>query len=267
MADPPHQDVWASGNSYEQYVGRWSRHVAREFLRWLDAPAGGDWLDVGCGTGALARTILDQAGARSVRGVDPSPAFIEHARAHVADERATFTVGDARSLPLEAASVDAAASALVLNFVPEPPAAVAEMARVVRPGGVVAAYVWDYAGKMELMRRFWDAAAALDPAARALDEGRRFPLCQPQPLADLFTGAGLGEVDVRPIDVPTDFRDFDDYWSPFLGGQGPAPGYAMSLDEGRRAALRDRIRSTLPITADGTIHLAARAWAVRGRRR
>jgi hypothetical protein len=119
---------------------------------------------------------------------------------------------------------------------------------------------------MELMRYFWDAAVALDPAASELDEGRRFPICQPTPLTDLFGQAGLHDVEVRSIDVPTDFRDFDDYWSPFLGGQGPAPGYAVSLDEARRIALRDRIRSKLPIAKDGRIHLVARAWAVCGRK-
>ena len=152
----------------------------------------------------------------------------------------------------------------MLNFVPQPPRAIAEMARVVRGGGTVAAYVWDYAGKMELMRYFWDAAVALDPAAADLDEGRRFPICHPAPLAELFAQAGLHTVEVRPIDVPTRFRDFDDYWSPFLGGQGPAPGYAMSLSENRRGALADRIRATLPIAEDSSINLIARAWAVRG---
>jgi len=259
------KDVWAAGRLYEPYIGRWSRLVAREFLAWIEVPAQRDWLDVGCGTGALSEVILQIAQPRSVKGIDPSAGFTEHARAHVADPRATFDVGDAQSLPLDTASRDAAVSGLVLNFVPHPEHAVAEMARVVRSGTVVAAYVWDYAGKMELMRYFWDAAAALDPAALELDEGRRFPLCQPAPLTELFAQAGLREVEVRAIDVPTRFRDFDDYWSPFLGGQGPAPGYAMSLSEERRGALRDRIRANLPIADDGSIHLIARAWAVRGR--
>ena len=139
----------------------------------------------------------------------------------------------------------------------------AELARVCRQGGVVAAYVWDYAGRMELMRHFWDAAVALDPAAVELDEGRRFPICQPGPLAALWRGAGLSNVEVRAIDVPTDFRD---YWSPFLGGQAPAPGYAMSLDEERRVRLRERIRAGLPFGPDGSIHLIARAWMARGTR-
>ena len=135
------------------------------------------------------------------------------------------------------------------------------------PEGIVAAYVWDYAGKMQLMRHFWNAAAALDPAAYDLDEGRRFPICHPEPLRELFQGAGLHQVEVRPIDIATDFQDFDDYWSPFLGGQGPAPGYAQSLSDERRAALRERIRAGLPFALDGSIPLVARAWAVRGVRR
>ena len=262
---PPRRDVWGAGDLYEPYVGRWSRLVARTFLEWLAVPDGKDWLDVGCGTGALTQTIVDRAHPSSVTGVDPAPGFIEHARAHVSGGHVRFEVGDAQSLPLGAASVDAAVSGLVLNFVPQPLRAVAEMARVVRPGGVVAAYLWDYAEKMELMRYFWDAAVALDPAAHDLDEGRRFPMCQPAPFTELFAQAGMRDTEVRAIDVPTVFRDFDDYWSPFLSGQAPAPGYAMSLSEERRAALRDRIRSRLPIESDGAIRLVARAWAVRGR--
>ena len=266
MNQSQRKPVWAAGDLYEPYVGRWSRPVARTFLEWLSVPAGMDWVDVGCGTGALTQTILAHAGPRSVKGVDPSPGFIEYAKARVTSGRASFEVGDAQSLPLDTASVDAAVSGLVLNFVPQPHRAITEMVRVTRHGGVTAAYVWDYAGKMELMRYFWDAAVALDPTAYELDEGRRSPICQPHPLTELFAQAGLHDVEVRPIDIPTNFRDFDDYWSPFLGGQGPAPGYAMSLDEARRDVLRDRIRSKLPIAEDGAIHLIARAWAVRGRK-
>ncbi len=255
---------WASGDSYEAYVGRWSRLVAREFLTWLEVPAGGRWLDVGCGTGVLARVILERVSPSEVQGIDPSEGFIAHAREQVKDERAEFRVGDAQALPYEDERFDAAVAGLVLNFVPDAARAVGEMARVTRGSGVVGAYVWDYAGEMQLMRHFWDAAVATDPTARELDEGRRFPVCKPEPLEALFRGAGLGEVEVRAIDVPTVFRDFDDYWTPFLGGQAPAPGYAMSLSEGRRAALRERIRASLPIERDGSIRLTARAWAVRG---
>ena len=223
-----------------------------------------DWLDVGCGTGALTQSILDHADPCAVKGVDASPAFLEHAKARVSDARVHFEVGDAQSLALDAASVDAAVSGLVLNFVPQPLRAASEMARVVRPGGIVAAYVWDYAGRMEMMRYFWDAAVAMDPAAYDLDEGLRFPICSPGPLAELFEQAGLRDVRTRAIDISCAFRDFDDYWSPFLGGQGPAPGYLMSLNDERRAALRELIGVRLPVNDDGSIRLIARAWSVKG---
>lgn len=263
---PRHQDVWAAGDLYEPYVGRWSRQVARVFLDWLAVPERKDWVDVDCGTGALTHTIAETRNPGSVVAIDASPGYVDYAKAHIPHPAARFQVGDARSLPLDTHSADAAVAGLVLNFVPEPARALSEMARIVRPGGAVAAYVWDYAGKMELMRYFWDAAVALAPEAQALDEGRRFPICHPTPLAALMAQAELDEVEVRPIDIPTRFRDFDDYWSPFLGGQGPAPGYAVSLDEERRTALRERIRSALPRAGDGSIPLMARAWAVRGRK-
>lgn len=263
---PQPQDVWAAGDLYEPYVGRWSRQVARAFLDWLPVPDGRDWVDVGCGTGAVIHAITEMRNPNSVVGVDASPGYVEYAKARITHPGARFEVGDARSLPLDTGSADAVVAGLVLNFVPEPMGALSEMTRVVRPGGAVAAYVWDYSGKMELMRYFWDAAVALDPEAEKLDEGRRFPICHPTPLAALVAQAGLSDVEVRPIDVPTNFRGFDDYWSPFLGGQGPAPGYAVSLSEERRSVLRERIRSALPKAEDGSIRLIARAWAVRGRK-
>ncbi|MDA2916317.1 methyltransferase domain-containing protein [Nitrospinae bacterium AH_259_B05_G02_I21] len=254
----------SDAEAYESYVGRWSRRVAHEFLGWLGVPEESHWLDVGCGTGALAQVILDVASPKQVTGIDPSEGYLWHARKDVVDDRASFEIGDARALRFGADSHDAVVGGLIFNFVPDVRQGVAEMTRITRSGGIVGGYVWDYADKMQLMRHFWDAAAALDPEAVDLDEGRRFPLCKPGPLKELFETAGLRDVDVRAIDVPTHFRDFDDYWSPFLGGQFPAPGYAMSLDEERRVDLRERIRSNLPIEADGSIRLVARAWAVRG---
>jgi hypothetical protein len=138
------------------------------------------------------------------------------------------------------------------------------MQRVARPGATLAAYVWDYADGMQMLRAFWDAAASLDPAARDLDEGRRFALCAPGALVSAFQRAGLRRVEGRTIEVPTRFSSFDDYWSPFLGGQGPAPSYVAGLDTARQAALRDRLQATLPIQADGSLVLVARAWAARG---
>jgi len=259
-------DVWASGDAYEPYVGRWSRLVARQFVTWLGVPENKEWLDVGSGTGALCEVILAIASPRHVTGVDPSDGFVSFARHKVTDGRTTFQVGDAQKLLLADGSFDATVSGLVINFIPDQEKAVNEMKRVTRPRGVIGAYVWDYAGEMQLMRHFWNAAVALDPNAAPLDEGRRFPVCSPEPLAALFRKAGLAEVNTRSIDVPTIFRNFDDYWTPFLGGQAPAPGYCMSLSEDGRVALRDHIRANLPIKSDGSIHLIARAWAVRGLR-
>jgi SAM-dependent methyltransferase len=192
--------------------------------------------------------------------------MMRHARATVEDPRATFLPGTAASTGLEDGAVDVAVSALVLNFVPDLGEALAEARRVVSPGGTVAAYIWDYAEGMQLLRRFWDAAVDLDPAAGALDEAVRFPIAAADPLASAFTTAGFEGVDVRPIVVPTVFADFDDLWTPFAGGAGPAPGYAASLSEPDRDALRDHLRSSVPEMADGSIPLTARAWAVRGRR-
>jgi len=262
----PRDDGWKAGDLYEPYVGRWSRRVADAFLAWIAVPADADWADVGCGTGALSDAIFSTARPASIRGFDPSAGFLQFAQRRLSHPAVTFAVADARSLPLAPDSVDATVAGLVINFVPDPLAAVREMARITRPDGTVAAYVWDYGDRMELMRFFWDAAVALDPAAEALDEGRRFPICRPGPLQELFNGAGLRDVTTRPIDIATNFAGFDDFWSPFLGGQGPAPAYAMSLGEDRRDALRERIRSALPMRDDGSIHLIARAWAVRGRK-
>jgi SAM-dependent methyltransferase len=260
----PMKEAWENGLTYETYVGRWSRLVALEFLKWLDPLAGVDWLDIGCGSGALSQTILDVAAPRKVKGVDQSEGYIDYTRRAIQDDRAQFEVGDAQALPVDSEAYDAVVSGLALNFIPQAGRAVAEMRRAARFGGVVAAYVWDYAGKMQFMRHFWNAASALDPAAYELDEGRRFPICQPEPLKELFRAGGLKEVEVTAIDISTDFRDFEDYWTPFLGSQGPAPGYAASLSEERRLALRERIRAGLPFALDGSIPLIARAWAVRG---
>jgi SAM-dependent methyltransferase len=255
-------DTWERGSPYERYIGRWSRQVAPLFLSWLKVPAGRSWLDVGCGTGALCAAIVDCCSPSRVAAVEPSEGFLETARENLAG-RVALEHGSATAIPLEDDSVDVVVSGLVLNFVPDHRAALAEMARVTRSGGTVAAYVWDYSGRMELIRIFWDAAVELDPDAANLDEGNRFPLCRPTALETLFQSAGLDRVEVKPIDVATEFASFDDYWQPFLGGQGPAPAYAMSLDERSRAQLRDRIRERIPTAASGAISLTARAWATR----
>jgi SAM-dependent methyltransferase len=262
MAAPLISDTWERGDPYEQYVGRWSRRVALQFLSWLKIPAGRRWLDVGCGTGALSAAILDQCAPVSVIAVEPSEGFLEKAKEQLGS-RVLLRRGSAAEIPLDDRSVDVTVSGLVLNFVPNGRAAVSEMARVTAPRGTIAAYVWDYSGKMELMRHFWDAAVELNPEAAKLDEGVRFPVCRPEALTELFAGAGLRGVEVTAIDVTTSFAGFEDYWRPFLGGQGPAPAYAMALDDTERGRLAKRIRERLSIQADGSISLTARAWAMR----
>ena len=257
-------DSWDDGLAYEDYVGRTSRLVAAQFVECLAVPAGSSWLDFGCGGGALTHAILAEGSPRLVIGCDRSAGYVDHARRHTSDARAQFQVATLDDLPRMDQGFDVCVSGLVLNFLPSAVDALVALAARVRRGGTIAAYVWDYAEGMQLMREFWDAAVALDPTARALDEGVRFPLCKPDPLRRSFESAGLQDVDVISIDVPTVFRNFDDYWQPFLGGQGPAPGYAMHVSPERREALREAIQQRLPIDADGQIPLTARAWAARG---
>jgi SAM-dependent methyltransferase len=257
--------MWTTGDAYEAYIGRWSRRIAAMFVRQLDAPASRRWLDVGCGTGALTSAVLEAGHPAEVVGVDPSEGFLKTARAGVTDPRASFKAADARALPFPDGRFDVVVSGLVLNFVPEPAKAAAEIARVTAPGGVAAAYVWDLAEGMELIRHFWEAAAELDAATVAeLDEGRRFTLCRPEPLGRLWTETGLQGVSVGEVRIPTVFTGFDDYWQPFLGAQGPAPAYLATLPEARRDQIRELLRSRLPTSPDGSIPLSARAWVVRG---
>jgi SAM-dependent methyltransferase len=245
-------------------MGRWSRKIAPLFLDWLDVPDGLDWLEVGCGTGALSAAILAQCRPRSLISIDSSQGFVSTAQAKIADGRARFEVGDAQALSFEAASRDVIVSGLVLNFVPEKEKALAEMKRVVRAGGTIGFYVWDYPGEgMEFMRAFWKAATALDPDALDLAEDKRFAFCTPDGLADLAIRAGLGRVECTPIEVATVFEDFEDYWRPFTLGAGPAPGYCMSLAPDARQRLQEKLRDSLPRNRNGAISLKARAWAVK----
>jgi trans-aconitate methyltransferase len=256
--------AWHSANAYDAYVGRWSRRVAPEFLRWLARAEGLAWVDVGCGTGELVAAISSACQPASVLGVDPSDGFLSQARVRIMDPRVRFESGDASHLPCESSASDSTVSGLVLNFVRDSEAMMREMVRITRRGGTIAAYVWDYAGGMQMMRHFWDAAVAMNPDDAKLDQAERFPLCQPAPLAALFEQADLQSVSVRAIDVPTAFRDFDDFWTPFLGGTGAAPTYLASVSEELRERIRLHLASRLTPKGDGPIELTARAWAVRG---
>jgi SAM-dependent methyltransferase len=260
MSSEAVKDNWEHGDAYERFIGRWSSLVAVEFLDWLALPSGLRWVDVGCGTGALSAAILDTQDPTSVDGVEPSAGFVRAARERLGD-RATVHLAPAENLPLPDGSADIVVSGLVLNFIPDLAAALAEMKRV-GSDGVVAAYVWDYSGGMDMLRLFWDSADEIDPAG-SIDEGRRFPLCRPDALARAFENAGLANPEVAPLVIPTPFADFDDLWDPFTGGQGAGPSYLVALDTAKQAALRESMRGRVSANTDGSISLNARAWAIR----
>jgi SAM-dependent methyltransferase len=217
----PSLDSWAAGDAYEAYMGRWSGDLARTFLDWLRPEPPGHWLEVGCGTGALTAAICARCRPASVVACDPSQAFIDHARRHVAGPCTFQIIADA--LPRREGHFDAVVSGLVLNFIPAPGPALAAMRERVRPGGIVAAYIWDYAGGAEFLRIFWEEAVALDPGAASLDEAERFRLWQRPVLASLFGEAGLARIQTDVLEMVTDFADFEDYWKPFLGASDLRP--------------------------------------------
>lgn len=266
MTVNPNIDKWTSGSAYNAWMGRWSRLLADDFLRWLSAPSDACWLDVCCGSGILSEAIVQACSPASVTGIDTSPGQIAFARERRTQPSVTFEVADAMALPFEDHRFDVAVCGLGLNFIPQPDQAVREMRRVTRSGGTVAAYVWDYAQGARFLREFWDAAAAIEPEARAFDQARRFPICTQDGLRKLFEAARLTDVSLTPIEQVTHFADFQDYWEPFNSGQGSAPNYLASRDDGTRNAIRERLRESLSFEEDGSINLPARAWAVRGTR-
>ena len=264
MAEASRHDSWQAGDSYDAYMGRWSRRIAPRFLDWFDAPPALDWLEVGCGTGALTEAILARGAPASLVAVDPSEGFVATARERIGDRRVALRTGDAQALAEPDASRDVVVAGLVLNFVPDRQRALREMKRVARPGGRIGFYVWDYpGGGVAFMRAFWQAAAALDPAAAELGEARRFPFCTPDGLARLVEDAGLALAGATAIEDEAVFRDFDDFWRPFTLGAGPAPGYCASLAPAARERLRQRLEAELPRQPDGSIRTGLRAWAVK----
>lgn len=253
--------MFSESDGYERFMGRWSRRLAPAFVRFAGVSENDDVLDVGCGTGALSSAAAAVHGVHVV-GVDRSAAFVE-AAGRSGIEQARFQVGDACALSMPDRTFDRVLSMLVLNFVPDPAAALREMTRVTRVNGVVAAAVWDYGGGMEMLRTLWDAAVALDPACANLDE-RRMPLCRPGELSRLWRQNGLDDVDEAALTIDMQFDSFDDYWQPFLAGQGPAGAYVSSLPERDRTRLRETLRDRLTASSDSAFALSARAWAVLG---
>jgi SAM-dependent methyltransferase len=263
MSDAPGAATFRTpAEAYDRHVGRYSRELARALIAAAGVRTGRSALDVGCGPGALTTELVALLGAERVAAVDPSAPFADACRRRLPGVR--VDVASAEALPFEDAAFDHALAQLVVNFMTDPPAGVREMRRVTRRAGTVSAAVWDYAGQMTLLRRFWDAALAVDPSAEDRDEGRCMPFCTPGELGDLWSAAGLGEVDVAPVEVAAGYDGFDDLWHPLELGVGPSGAYAASLPPEQRAALKEELRRRLGV-GDGPFRLTARAWVVTGR--
>jgi SAM-dependent methyltransferase len=260
-------DQWTSGAHYDQWMGRWSRLVAQEFLKWLDVPAGLRWLDVCCGSGMITEAIVERNAPAAVVGVDASVEQISFARQHRAYPNVSFETADAMALPFPDSSFDVVVCGLGLNYLPSPVRALEEFRRVTRLGGTIAVYVWDYAHGATFLRQFWDAAIAIDGEAATFDQAHRFPMCTQGGLRSLFEQAKLEALTSRALDVVTRFTGFDDYWEPLLTGQGSAPNYLAARDQQTQTAIRERLRAVLPANPQGAIELPARAWAIRARRK
>ena len=257
------KDSWESCDSYEYYMGRWSRLVAESFIEWLSPSSGLKWLDIGCGSGALSEAIIYNHEPTVLTAIDQSEDFVSTAQNRLSS-RVQCIVGNALSLPLGNSSVNIAVSRLVLNFIPEPEKALSEMRRVTDAGGTVAVYIWDYAGKVDFLRHFWDAAVDIKSEALNLHESNRFPDSNAEALKRLFEKAGFVDIETTSIEITNYFRDFDDYWKPFLGGQGPAPSFVLSLNEDKNNKLRHTLKLRLPTQQDGSISMVASAWAAKG---
>jgi SAM-dependent methyltransferase len=262
MTEPP-KAMFADGSVYERLMGRWSRIAGRQFIDWLRPSEGLVWLDVGCGNGAFTEEIVGHCAPAAVAGIDPSDGQIDYASKRPGMGVATFQVGDSQDLPYPDQSFDVATMALVIAFVPDLAKGVAELARVIRPGGTAAAYMWDLPamslplGPIYRTLRDMELTAPVPPSA---DFSTR------DAMEGLWRDAGFEDVETTVITITVNFSDFDDFWTSTTLPAGPHAKFVASLPEDARHELRRRLRAGLPTAADGSISYASSANAVKGRR-
>ena len=255
-------NLFADGKTYERLMGRWSQLAGAKFLDWLDAPKGLRWIDVGCGNGAFTEVLIARCSPAAVTGIDPSDGQLAYARTRPGTTLAQFRVADAQSLPFADKSFDAASMALVITFIPDPLKAAAEMARVVKPGGIVATYMWDFDSRGFPLAPLYEAMKSLKIPV-TLPPGRTAS-CQNEMRA-IWQNAGLQSVASEVIRIRVSYSDFDDFWDSNTLPVGPSGKLLAELPPSTREKLRTRLREQLPIGADGRIAYEATANAVKGR--
>lgn len=263
--EPTEHGTWTGAEAYDRFMGRWSRQVAAEFVEALKVPAHAKWLDVGCGVGSLTAVIVERAAPSLVVGVDPSAAFLRLAGTRVRPPAARFEKGPAEHLSFDDATFDATVSGLVLNFLPDPHAGLREGMRVTRPGGVVAAYVWDYAHLDFFLARLWQAVAETDGRPAPVDERHRWRICSREGLSELAQQSGLRDWKVWTIPVTTSYASAQQVWERFLLGAGPAGAWVSAIPPERLERLRQHFLAALPL-GNGRVLLTSTAIAVAGSR-
>ena len=256
--------MFGESAAYERFMGRWSRQLAPLLVKLIGVRGGDSVLDIGSGTGALAFAIAEAVPSARILGIDSSGAYVVEANARATSDRIRFQVGDAQDLQLADGAFDRVVSLLVMNFIPDAAKALREMVRVTRRGGIIAAAVWDYGEGMQMLRVFWDEAVARDLSIAVRDE-RNMPLCRPGELSALWRAHRLMRIEERPLTIQLSFSSFEDFWSPFVAGQGPAGSYVARLSETDREVLRLRLWQRLVGEGqDRAMTFQARAWAVKG---
>jgi SAM-dependent methyltransferase len=255
----------SDGAAYERFLGRWTKRLAPLFVEFARLPPDGDILDVGCGTGNLALSLAQARSSGRIVGVDLAEPYLAYARKREVATLAHFAVSDACRLPFRDSAFAGALAQLVLNFVPNPISAVREMRRVTRPGGTIAAAVWDFRGGLAYQRLFWESAVGVDASAEVVrDKLLSHPLALAPGLVDLWAEAGLTEIERSALTIQMDYASFADYWLPLLGGQGPVGSYLARVSPTLRAEIERRVRTSyLSGGQDGPRAMAATAWAVR----